>query len=448
MRKRTRKIRRILALLCAAVMILSCTACGDSGRNGSGAATPAAGRSETKTPTPTAASGPVSGEKKSGGSTQMTGTSGTTPEGKPMDANMKKAYENFSYNLFRKLEGGTKMVSPFSLYAALGMFSNGAAGNTLAEINAMLGLTDAERNEYLTAWINSLTAEVEDGAKFTNADSVWIREDRAPQVPKDFLRVCADYYKSEVFAAKMNQGTVEDVNEWVNLHTKGMIKKLLDKPNPAMAMLLLNAISLEAEWVEPFNTESIHKDADFKHADGTVKKVDMMNGEADHIFLENELVTGFVKSYKGGQFRYIALLPKEGVSMETLVNSLGAGSLDALMETKKSGKVYVSIPRYEEEYTVQLADILKTLGMKDAFDANAADLSRLCSSPTVVDSVLQKTFISVDNKGTRAAAVTAIAVADAAFSEPEPVYTVRLDRPFLYMITDGNNLPIFLGTYE
>ena len=451
----SRNLRRGIALLCVLSMIAACVACGEAPDRRKG--DPGASATATPTGEPSEPSNPSKG-KGSGGSTELTGgTSGGAVTTNPMDETMKRTYEAFAYKLFRELQSGqTRMISPFSVYTAFGMLGNGAAGETETQMNAALGLTPEARNAYLAAWIDALVNQPAGEAKFTNADSLWIREDRCKNVSQEFLKICGDYYRAGVFSAKMDPGTVSDINNWVDVNTKGMIKKLFDELSPETAMVLMNAISFEAEWSDPFLTEYIRENAEFTHENGTVSKVALMYGDADGRFLQNSLATGLVKSYKGGKFRYVALLPNEGVTIDQLIASLQPGSLDTLFAEAKSGDVHVAIPRYEEISgllillfrNISTIGILKALGMNDAFDPNLANFSKLFSTPTCISQVLHKTFISVDNKGTKAAAVTAIAVNDCAMADPVPSYNVILNRPFVYMILDENNLPIFLGTYE
>ena len=428
------------------VMILGCTACGDKGgerrKSSSGTA--------TATPTPTqAAKNEEPGFTPSSGTKELTGTSGGAPVTKAMDEKMKAAYEQFAYELFKQMnKGETRMISPFSVYVALAMLANGADGNTLAQMNSVLGLTNEERNAYLAAWVDQLT-KLTEGATFTNANSLWIRNDVCSHVPQGFLTTCLDYYRAAVFSATMEQETVTDLNNWVNKNTKGMIPKILDELTDKPAMILMNAITLDAKWADPFKTEYIVKNSDFKFANGTTRKVDMMHGEADRRYLENDLASGFVKSYLGGEYSYVALLPKEGVTIEQLVDSLGVGTLDKLYANAKHGDVIISMPKYTQEYTVKLPDALKSLGMTDVFDQDLSNLRKLIDDhDTYVSDVIHKTYISVDNDGTKAAAVTAILVNDATCIMNNDTYYVNLDRAFVYMIVDSNGLPVFLGTYE
>ena len=462
-----RTIRKMIALLCAVIMVFCCAACGSATdpsqrKEKPGTADPTKAPTEkpadpTEAPedptaTPTTPPADPTGAPVSGGSTELTGgSSGSPAETKEPDDVMREAYETFAYRMLKAIPGGeTRMISPFSIYTALAMLDNGAEANTLAQIDSLLGLTETERNAYMAAWIRRLT-ESQEGAVFTNADSIWVKSALEKAVPKAFLDTCAQYYKAAVFSAAMDAGTVNDVNGWVKKNTMGMIDKIVDELSPATAMILINAIALDAKWWDPFLTDAIRTDYTFTKEDGTTAKVDMMFGEADYGYLENELCSGFTKSYKGGEFKYVALLPKEGVTIAQLVDSLQPGVVKSLWENEKRGEVHIGLPKYEEEYSLLLNDVLKELGMTEAFDEYTAQFGRLVD-PSVtsvyVSKVLHKTFISVDNEGTKAAAVTAIVMDEATAIGPENIYRVVLDRPFVYMIVDSEGMPIFLGTYE
>ena len=448
-----RTLRKMIALLCAFVMAFCCVACGSNTpsnaepRNENRENTDPGNATPTETPaTPTETPYATKSNELTGGS------SGSPAETKNMDDTMRAAYEAFAYRMFNQVPGGsTRMISPFSIYTALAMLDNGADGNTLAQMDALLGLTDAERNAYMATWIKRLT-EGSAGTVFTNADAIWIKSTLEKAVPKTFLDTCAQYYKAAVFSAAMDSSTVNDVNNWVDQHTMGMIRKILEELSPDVSMILVNAIALDAKWADPFYTESIVEDYTFTKEDGSTVKVDMMFGDADYGYLENDLLVGFTKSYKGGEFKYVALQPKDGVTIAQLVESLKPGAVKELWTNAKRGEVQIGLPKYEEEYTLTLNDALSALGMTDAFNVDKAKFDRLIdpsAGKTFVSQVLHKTFISVDNEGTKAAAVTAILMEGATAVQPETnIYRVVLDRPFVYMIVDSDGLPIFLGTYE
>lgn len=449
---KNRMLRKMIALFCAIVLVMSCVACGSGTdpekRDGKKNASEPGNETPTETPKkPTETPG-------TGGSNELTaGSSGSPAEMKTPDDVLHEAYETFAYRMLKAVPGGTtRMISPFSIYTALAMLDNGAEGNTLAQIDKILGLTDAERNAYMAAWIKRLTESETAGTVFTNADSIWVKSALEKAVPKAFLDTCVQYYKAAVFSAAMDAGTVNDVNQWINDHTMGMIKEAVDELSPDVSMILINAIALDAKWAHPFYTEDIREDYTFTKENGTTTKVSMMFGEGDRGYLENDLCTGFTKSYQGGEFKYVALLPKEGVTVAQLVESLQPGIVKSLWQNEKMGEVHIGLPKYEEEFSLVLNSMLGSLGMTDAFDPDLATFGRLidpAAGNTCVNSVIHKTYISVDNEGTRAAAVTVIIMENATAVGPEEnIYRVVLDRPFVYMIVDADGMPIFLGTYE
>lgn len=380
-------------------------------------------------------------------SEELTVSSSAEPvETKTMDDSMRTAYSTFAYKLFAQLpEGKTRMISPFSIYVALSMLADGADGNTLAQLDELLGLTAEERNAYLAGWLQDL----EGNTSFTNADSVWLSEGSKSLVSKDFLDTCAQYFKAAVFSTPMDDSTINDINAWVKAKTRNMIDKIMDEIAPLTAMILTNAITLDAKWEEEFDEENTVKDEAFEKADGTTGSVDMMYGYLTDGYLENDLATGFIKPYKGGKFSYVALLPKwdydrnANVSLEQLLASLSPESVRSLLDNKHKGEIYLGVPKYEAKYSIELKDVLKQLGVTDAFDEKA-NFSRMGEALDVlVGKVTHKTFISVDEKGTQAAAVSQVELV----WKSMPPYVI-LNRPFVYMIVDSDGLPIFLGTYE
>lgn len=414
-------------------------------KNGQTTVTPGETNNNTPAPTDTQPTGvPLELEK----SQDLTaGSSGAPAKTKKMDETMRKAYETFAYKLFAQLPGGeTRMISPFSVYVALSMLADGADGDTLAQLDALLGLTAEERNAYLAGWIQDLeTIRRSSETMFTNADSVWIKDAFKSSVPKEYLDICAQYFKAAVFSTPMDDSTVADVNAWVKAKTMDMIDSILDEMPPNTAMILMNAIALDAKWKDEFDEEKTQKAYTFTKADGTTEKVDMMFGHLTDRYLENGLATGFIKPYKGEEYSYIALLPKEGVSIDQLLASLSPESVRKLMDNEFNGEITIGVPKYEEEYSVELNKVLQELGMTDAFVDGKANLSRMIDLDVYVSKVGHKTYISVDEKGTKAAAVTDVVQT---YKGMPQHYTVTLDRPFVYIIVDSDGLPIFLGTYE
>ena len=156
-----------------------------------------------------------------------------------------------------------------------------------------------------------------------------------------------------------------------------------------------------------------------------------------------------MKYYDGGRYAFVGLLPNEGVSIADYVAGLTGSKLHALLNDPRHGTVEAAIPRFKASSSLELSDVLKTMGVTDAFDSAAADLRAMGGAPNdqlYVGAVLHKTYLELDENGTKAAAVTAVDMV-AASPEPPEVHRVVLDRPFVYMIVDTHaSLPLFLGT--
>jgi len=215
-------------------------------------------------------------------------------------------------------------------------------------------------------------------------------------------------------------------------------------------MYLINALSFDAQWQSIYTTSQI-RDGKFTTQDGQTRDAQFMYS-GEHRYLNDGLAQGFIKYYADAQYAFAALLPNEGLSVEDYVASLsGAGLVDMLCGAQ-SVQVRAAIPKFECEYSVEMSEILKDMGMTDAFDPMSADFTGLGSynggkENIFINRVLHKTFIAVDERGTRAGAATAVEMAATAAAPIQEPKTVYLDRPFVYMLIDcENNVPIFIGT--
>ena len=167
-------------------------------------------------------------------------------------------------------------------------------------------------------------------------------------------------------------------------------------------------------------------------------------------------VTGFKKSYEDG-YSFVALLSEEGTTVAECVKSLDGETFGSLIDNGRYEKVKTALPEYTSEYTVNnLINTFEKMGIKDIFSPDMADLSDMATAEApggdaaynlYISKILHKTFIEVNRKGTRAAAVTEMVAGCTSMPRPEKVHSVRLDRPFIYAIIDDvTATPIFIGT--
>ena len=357
------------------------------------------------------------------------------------------SFTDFALRLFKATneDGENVLISPLSVMCALSMTLNGAEGNTLTQMEDVLGMQRDELNLYLYSYITSLPKG--EKYKLIQANSIWFRDDDRFSVSPDFLQTNADYYGADIYKAPFDRQTLRDINNWVKLSTDGMIPKILDDIPDSAIMYLVNALAFEAEWKEVYKKTQV-RDGKFTTEDGEVQNVKLMYAEENR-YLEDENATGFIKYYSDKKYAFAAILPNEGVSVSEYLASIDGEALYSMLTNSQSTTVKTAIPKFEVEYDTEMSGILKEMGMSDAFNQRLADFSGIGSSTRgniYIGRVIHKTFIEVGEKGTRAGAATVVETNDAA-APPSKPKEVILDRPFIYMLIDcENNVPFFIGT--
>ena len=381
----------------------------------------------------------------------MEGVQANTVTGKAADdafaqSQMRLAVELFQSSVLESKDENV-LISPLSIQLALAMTANGADGNTKAEMEALLGgeISLEDLNEYLYSYVNNLPSA--EKYKLQIANSIWFRDDEGRlQVEKGFLQKNADYYGAQAYKAAFDDQTLKDINNWVKDHTDGMIDSILNQIDEDAVMYLINALVFDAEWQHVYDKSDVYK-GKFTNIGGTEKQVDMMHSE-ESVYLQDENAIGFMKPYSGSKYNFAVLLPNEGVDIYEYIAGLTGESLMETLSTPQLGMVMATLPKFSYEYELTMNDVLKELGMPSAFSGDTADFSKMAHSSRgniYIGDVLHKTFISVDELGTKAGAVTKVQMNDE--SAPMSEWVVTLNRPFVYMIIDNKtNLPVFIGT--
>ena len=357
------------------------------------------------------------------------------------------AVTDFAIRLFQAAnEGGENtLISPLSVLCALAMVTNGAEGETRAQLEEVLGMRAEEMNLYLYSYMNALPQ----GKKYRLhlANSVWFSDEEGFSVNRDFLQTNADYYGADLYRTAFDKKTAKDINRWIKNETDGMIPEILDTIPSNAVMYLVNALAFEAEWDDVYEKKQV-RDGIFTKEDGTEQAVTMMYDSGSFRYLEDENATGFVRYYKDKKYAFVALLPNEGVSLSEYTDTLDGTALHALLTNASGEYVETAIPKFETEYRADLSEILKSMGMPLAFDEDRADFSGLgthTDGNIFMNRVLHEAFIQVGEKGTKAGAATVIEMTNKSADGGNK--QVFLDRPFVYMLVDcENNVPFFIGT--
>ena len=430
---------KALSLICVFALLLSLAACGaeEAGAESGNGSAPA-GTAEAGLPIPP------------GGKVQaadlLENFTAQPVETKEADEAFSAALLRLGSLLLQKAReekpGENLLLSPLSVLTALTMTANGATGQTLAEMEQVLGgdLKLADLNAYQAAWYQNLAASDDLTLRFANA--IWFKEDPELIVKDSFLQTNVDHFSAAIRKAPFNQETLRDINQWADLNTNHMIPEILEKLSPDDVMVLLNALCLEAKWATPFDENGINHAGSFTAENGTVRTLDQMRGSVQQ-YLSDKTCTGFRKDYTGG-YSFVALLPNEDVSLPDFIASLSAEKLSGLFKGQENTSVSIGLPKFSYDYKTDLAEALIALGMPTAFAG--ADFSGISESvPLSIGKVIHKTHIDVDSEGTRAAAVTAVTIRKNAAPINPDQKEVVLDRPFVYLILDQNNIPLFIG---
>jgi len=363
---------------------------------------------------------------------------------------------DFDFSFLKMENDKTNMLySPLSIKYALKMLEEGAANNTLAEINKVLDNTSISKYENIDKVLSL-------------ANGLFIRDKYYDYVKEEYMNTLKEKYNAEIKKDEFKDAT--NVNQWIEDKTLGIIKKMLkDKTvqDPATVMLLINALAIDMEWATKFNSESTRGD-DFYKENGEIMEVTKMSqkfyGKGLSFYEDDDLtvVTMDLKDYEGIQFEFMALMPNENLS--AFVENVTKAQITEIDEkltfasNANADGVILRIPKFKFSHDLKLKEELKNLGIKDAFDVYEANFSEMANPVAkdinlYVSDALHKADIEFSEDGIKAAAVTVIIMALGATSvNVKPTYPLIIDinKPFMFIIRDKNTKDIwFTGTvYE
>ena len=349
--------------------------------------------------------------------------------------------------------------SPLSLYYALALACDGADGATQEEILRLLGYeniesleTDCkgafealyyvpnEKNNKPNEW-----GEYPSESRYTLmiANSLWA--DDSMELDPTYAERAAKLFYADIFRGDLQaEETAKKKAEWVREKTKGLIEAseqpLLDNAQ----LSIVNTVYFYDEWMNRFQKEETKEDS-FTLADGTEVTCEFMNMiRSSAGFRRGENYTASSLSLKNGNMVFV--LPDEGVDVNTLAEDEATLS-EVLFDGGESlfGRVTWKVPKFSYGSDMELADALKTLGMKDAFTSDADFSSMSESAQVFISDIRQNAHIGIDENGVEAAAFTEILFAGAALPKDEA--EMILDRPFLYAVINNGQI-VFTGICE
>ncbi|MDD3511178.1 MAG: serpin family protein [Fermentimonas sp.] len=372
------------------------------------------------------------------------------------EAKMVKSDQQFAFEFFANVfneEAADKddnfMVSPLSLSMALAMTWNGADAETKQAMQKVLrldGYSDEEVNEYYKKLREALL-KTDPSTKLAIANSIWTNKNVV--IDSDFIKVNQDYFNSVVKSVDFaDSKTVNELNQWAAENTNNLIDHVIDETDPMALMYLMNAIYFKGVWTSEFDAKNTTKKP-FFYMNGKSKNVDMMHQKTDFNYTENQLLQMVELPYGNQAFSMLVLLPKEGKMLADIISDLQKGdSWTALASGLRESEVDLYLPKFKTEYSKRLNDALINMGMGIAFDPSRADFSRMSDHDAFISFVDQFTYISTDEVGTEAAAVTVVGIELTSYQPPRTV-TFNANRPFIYIIQENSTGSIlFMGAVK
>ncbi len=358
---------------------------------------------------------------------------------------------DFSLKLYGKLAGGkgNLAVSPYSIEEALALALAGAKGETAKEIARVLYNSDSPstRSSVLRSALKQYSADGQ--VEINIANALWLQ--KSYRFLDDYLKTAQDAFQAELrygdFVKAAESARLE-INAWVSAVTKTKIPELIPAGmlDAATRLVVVNAIYFKADWKEAFNVQAT-QEQDFWKGDAEKIRVPMMSQSDEFRYYESDAAQLLELPYMGEKVAMLLLLPKGKDGLARLEQSLNASSLSQSIDKLQSQKVLVKLPRFKAEAKAQLGDILKSLGMRAAF-SRAADFSGMDGTRDLsISEVIHQAVVETDEKGTVAAAATAIAVRAASIPKPPPQFIA--DHPFIYFIVDTASRNIlFMGRVD
>jgi serpin B len=367
----------------------------------------------------------------------------TNPQASPAQLNeLVAGNAAFAADLYREVRGkpGNLFMSPHSISTALAMTYAGAAGSTATQLADALHFTlpEPDLHDALNA-LDLALASREAGAsgdtipfRLRTANSTWGRVGAHFEAP--FLDTLAVHYDAGMRVLDFGadpEAARATINGWVEDRTNDRIKNLLPQGmiTRATRLVLTNAIYFSAAWASPFNAANT-ADRPF-HAPGGTVQVPTLRQTEQLLYGEGSGFRAAALPYDGGQLAMVIVVPDDLAQLEASLTAQTFADVRAALSTHS---LEIALPKFKFEAPLPLRETLQALGMTEAFVDGVADFSRIDGTrDLVITDVVHKGFIAVDEKGTEAAAATAVVIGPT--SAPPPA-TLAVDRPFLFFIQD------------
>lgn len=359
-----------------------------------------------------------------------------------------QSINSFSFDIYNEIreQNQNEFLSPYSIYAALAIAYEGAAGETAEEMSTTLNLPNSDILRPNFAALYNMLHLTNSDYILRTGNALWVQHDFP--LHDSYTSHVKNYYGAQAalvdFVEQPSQ-TRDTINQFIAQQTGNRIKDIVSPEdiNALTRLMITNAIYFKGTWEWEFDRRKT-QDRDFWITPEQSVSVPMMQMEPDEQFnyMENEKVQMIELPYKGDRMSMVVLLPKNNLDdLEQELTFELYQEYRSSMNKQKLGNIF--LPKFEFDTTYSMRDYLSTLGMHSAF-SDSADFSGITDAGELhISQVTHKAFISVDEKGTEAAAATVVGMQ---VTSAPILVDFRADRPFMFMITEQETGAIlFMG---
>ena len=254
-----------------------------------------------------------------------------------------------------------------------------------------------------------------------------------------FSKFVTDKYNAEIQPLK----NVNQVNKWCDNKTHGKIKEIIDKLDGNIFMIILNVVYFKGIWLKKFSDKLTSKQLFYNYnLESYKKEVDTMEISSYYFYFQDSNLQAIQFDYEKDSMSALIILPKKELDINEFINIFNDDNdyLYTIINNSKNCKVNVQMPKFEITFKENLKQILKEMGVNLAFDKNADFTNIRSQNDLLIDEIIHKTYLKVDEGGTEAAAVTAIKMGLKMSMAPreEITYYMIINRPFLFIIRNKN----------
>lgn len=338
--------------------------------------------------------------------------------------------------LSKSIKGNENIVcSPISAHILFTLLSNGVEGKTLKDMESLIGGDSKSMSEFYKSYFSN-----NKDTSLLASNILWL--DKGLVLGDDFSNACKTYPYTKVKNIDLQEKDTKDlINKTIEDFTNHKITNLIDNINPLDKLILTNALYFKARWEDEFDKKDNIVAKFYPYKDKKTY-VEYMHKLTNLKYICGKNSQGLIIPYQDTNYSFLVLLPDKKNKLDDFIKTISGAELLNMIEKGKLKLIDLYLPKFKVENSFDLSKILVDMG----YNVSSYDLSPILNnrSSLNIGSVIQKTYLSIDEKETEATVASLTALVGGL--EPITSIELKFNRPFIYGIIDNKtNLPIFIG---